>query len=126
MLEKTRLKAIRFPESLARDLGKHIRRGKQSDFIIRATEEALLRLKQAEALKECQGAFNAKEYPEFRDRESIETWVRNLRQEAEKRTARWTTKNVIALPASLSTLLRNKRKSPQGAKFEARAINLSL
>ncbi|CEP67117.1 Uncharacterized [Moorella glycerini] len=89
MTEKTRLKAIRFPESLARDLSKHVRRGKQSDFIIRATEEALLRLKQAKALKECRGVFTPDEYPEFRDRESIKAWVRNLRQEAEERLARW-------------------------------------
>ncbi|MCL4439443.1 MAG: hypothetical protein M1609_02285 [Firmicutes bacterium] len=88
MIEKTRLKAIRFPESLARDLGKYVRRGRQSDFIIRATEEALLRLKQTEAIKECQGAFTSDRYPEFKDRESVQAWVRNLRQEAEKRTAR--------------------------------------
>ncbi|GEA16346.1 hypothetical protein E308F_25920 [Moorella sp. E308F] len=89
MAEKTRLKAIRFPESLARDLSKYVRRGRQSDFIIRATEEALLRLKQTEAIKECQGVFNPEKYPEFRDRESIEAWVRNLRREAEKRLAGW-------------------------------------
>jgi len=90
MIEKTRLKAVRFPESLARDLSKHVRRGRQSDFIIRATEEALLRLKQTAAIKECPGAFTPEEYPEFKDRESVQAWVRNLRQEAEKRTARWT------------------------------------
>lgn len=90
MAEKTRLKAIRFPESIARDLSKYVRRGRQSDFIIRATEEALLRLKQTKAIKECQGTFTTDRYPEFKDRESVQAWVRNLRQEAEKRTARWT------------------------------------
>jgi len=89
MREKTRLKAIRFPESLVRDLGKYVRQGKQSEFIIRATEEALLRLKQAEALKEAHGLFKPDEYPEFRDRESTEKWVRDLRQETDKRVSRW-------------------------------------
>lgn len=89
MAEKTRLKAIRFPDYLIRDLNKHVRKGKQSDFIIKATEEALLRLKQAKALKECAGIFSPDEYPEFKDRESIEAWVRNLRREAEERLARW-------------------------------------
>ncbi|WP_084665001.1 hypothetical protein [Thermanaeromonas toyohensis] len=89
MAEKTRLKAIRFPAYLIRDLNKHVRKGKQSDFIIKATEEALLRLKQAKALKECAGIFSPDQYPEFKDRENIEAWVRNLRLEAEERLARW-------------------------------------
>lgn len=89
MAGKTRLKAIRFPETLARDLSRYVRRGRQSDFIIRATEEYLLRLKQAKALKECHGAFVPDEYPEFRDRESVKKWVRNLRKEAEERMAGW-------------------------------------
>lgn len=89
MAEKTRLKAIRFPEYLIRDLNKHVRRGKQSEFIIKATEDALLRLKQAKALKECRGIFTTDEYPEFKDRESIEDWVRNLRREAEEKLTRW-------------------------------------
>lgn len=63
MTEKTRLKAIRFPEYLIRVLNKYVRRGKQSDFIIKATEEALLRLKQAKALKECRGILNPDEVP---------------------------------------------------------------
>ena len=90
MPEKTRLKAIRFSESLARDLSKYVRRGKQSEFIIRATEEALLRLKQTEAIKECQGVFTSDRYPEFKDRESVQAWVRSLRQETEERLAGWT------------------------------------
>jgi len=89
MAEKTRLKAVRFPEHLLRDLNKHVRRGKQSDFIVKATEEALLWLKQAKALKECRGGFTPDDYPEFRDRKSIEAWVRSLRQEVEERLARW-------------------------------------
>lgn len=89
MAEKTRLKAVRFPEHLLRDLNKHVRRGKQSDFIVKATEEALLWLKQAKALKECRGVFAPDDYPEFRDRKSIEAWVRSLRQEVEERLARW-------------------------------------
>jgi len=89
MREKTRLKAIRFPESLVRELGKYVGHGKQSEFIIRATEDALMRLKQAEALKESHGLFRPDEYPEFRDRDSIEKWVRNLRQEADKRVSGW-------------------------------------
>jgi hypothetical protein len=44
--------------------------------------------RQAKALKECAGIFSAEEYPEFKDRESIEAWVRNLRQEADERLAR--------------------------------------
>jgi hypothetical protein len=90
MPEKTRLKAIRFPESLARNLSKYVRRGKQSDFIIMATEEALLRLKQTEAIKECQGALTPDRYPEFKDRESVQAWVRSLRRETEERLAGWT------------------------------------
>ena len=89
MREKTRLKAIRFPESLVRDLGNYVRQGKQSEFIIRATEEALSRLKQAEALKEARGLFKPDEYPEFTDRERTEKWVRKLRQEADERVSRW-------------------------------------
>jgi hypothetical protein len=85
MAEKTRLKAVRFPESLVSDLSKYIQRGRQSEFIIQATEEALIRLKQASALQECRGVYKAEDYPEFETRESIEAWVRNLRQKAEAR-----------------------------------------
>lgn len=51
------------------------------------------RPRQAKALKECAGIFSAEEYPEFKDRESIEAWVRSLRREAEKRLARLFSKN---------------------------------
>ena len=89
MTYKTHLKAIRFPEYLLRELDQYVQKGKQSEFIIKATEQALLRLKQAKALKECCGIFAPEDYPEFRSREDIEAWVRNLRQEAEERMAGW-------------------------------------
>jgi len=87
MAEKTCLKAVRFPESLTRDLDKYVQRGRHSEFIIRATEESLLRVKQAKALQECRGIYSALDYPEFVSRESTEAWVRRLRQEAARNDA---------------------------------------
>lgn len=56
---------------------------------LKASRKTLLPLKQAKALKEYQGIFTPDEYPEFRDGESIEAWVRSLRREADERLARF-------------------------------------
>lgn len=82
---KTRLKAIRFPESIIRDLNKYVGRGKQSEFITNATKKALLQLKQAEALEKARGIFSDREYPEFRTPADTRAWVQKLRQEADER-----------------------------------------
>lgn len=55
--ERTELAAIRLPESILRDLVST--RGKRSDFIVRATERALLELKEARALKRLLRVLNS-------------------------------------------------------------------
>ncbi|MGB9887497.1 MAG: hypothetical protein ACPLRW_10940 [Moorellales bacterium] len=83
--EKTKLTAVRFPESLLRELNRAVGRGRRSEFIVRATEQALLRLKQGRALREYRGIFRAEEYPEFDNPDKTRAWVENLRREADER-----------------------------------------
>lgn len=83
--EKTKLTAVRFPESLLRELNRVVGRGRRSEFIVRATEKALLQLKQARALREYRGIFSAEDYPEFATPEKTRAWVDRLRREADER-----------------------------------------
>ncbi|MDN5362529.1 MAG: hypothetical protein PWP70_1576 [Moorella sp. (in: firmicutes)] len=88
MEERTRLRAIRFPEDIIRDLNKYVGRSKQSEFITCATRKAFLQLKQDEALKKAGGIFGDMEYPEFHTPADTRAWVQRLRQEADERLKR--------------------------------------
>ena len=83
--EKTKLTAVRFPESLLRELNRIVGHGRRREFIVRATERALLQLKQARALRECRGVLSAEDYPEFATPENTKAWVERLRREADER-----------------------------------------
>lgn len=86
MLRKqSELTAIRFPESLLRDLNRCVDRGSRNDFAVTATERALLQLKQARALKECRGIFSDENYPEFATPEKTRAWAERLRRETDER-----------------------------------------
>lgn len=84
-VEKTSLMPVRIPHSLLRDLKQYVKRGKRSEFVVKAMEKALLELKQAKALKECGGIFASGDYPEFATSESTKAWVETIREEADER-----------------------------------------
>lgn len=86
--ERTKMAAIRFPESVVRDLERHVRRGKRGDFIVKATQRALLELKQTLALKEYRGTLSAEDYPEFRTPQDTREWVNKVCSESDKRLER--------------------------------------
>ena len=80
--DKTKLCAIRFPQHLLSELNHHVKRGKRGNFIVMATERALLELKQRTALQECRGIYDAQAYPEFSTSAATQAWVEALRKEA--------------------------------------------
>ena len=82
--KRARPTAVRFPEHLARELDRYVGRGRRSEFIIKATEKALVQLKQSRALKECEGLFASEDYPEFRTPEDTYAWVRRIRRESDR------------------------------------------
>ena len=82
--DKTKLCAIRFPQNLLIDLKHHVKRGKRGDFIVKATERALLEFRQAQALQECRGIYDAQAYPEFSTSEATQDWVEALRKDADQ------------------------------------------
>ncbi len=86
--ERTKLMPIRLPERVLRELKEHVKRGKRSEFVVKATEKALLELKQAKALKEGRGIFTADRYPEFATSEATRAWVEAIRREADERMKR--------------------------------------
>lgn len=77
--------AVRFPKNVIRDLNNYVKRGRRSEFIVNATEKALLQLKQAKALDKAKGVFNETEYPNFLTPEDTKAWVAKIRQEADRR-----------------------------------------
>lgn len=83
--KRTKLTAVRFPASLLRELNRVVGHGRRSEFIVRATERALLQLKQAKAIRECRGILSAEDYPEFATPEKTRAWVERLRREADER-----------------------------------------
>jgi len=86
--EKTKLMPIRLPERVLRELKEHVKRGKRSEFVVKATEKALTELKQAKALKEYRGIFTAGQYPEFATPDATRAWVEAIRKEADERMKR--------------------------------------
>lgn len=84
-METTKLTPIRLPVDLLADLDTLVGKRQKSRFIIEATRKELLRLKQKRALQAAAGAFRAEEYPEFGTAADVAAWVRNLREETERR-----------------------------------------
>jgi len=84
-METTKLTPIRLPVDLLAELDSLVGRGQKSKFIIEATKKELLRLKQRKALQAAAGIFKGKEYPQFATHADVSAWVRNLREETERR-----------------------------------------
>ena len=84
-METTKLTPIRLPVDLLADLDSFVGQGQKSKFIIEATRKELLRLKQRKALQAAAGIFKGEEYPEFATHVDVAAWVRNLRDETERR-----------------------------------------
>ena len=84
-METTKLTPIRLPVDLLADLDSFVDHGQKSKFIIEATKKELLRLKQRRALQAAAGIFKAEEYPEFAAAADASAWVRNLRDESDRR-----------------------------------------
>ncbi|CAA7600738.1 Hypothetical protein DEACI_4145 [Acididesulfobacillus acetoxydans] len=82
-MENTKMTPIRMPVELLAELDKRVGPGKRSKFVIEATEEELLRLKQKKALLSTAYIFEEKDYPGFASREDTYAWVRQLREETE-------------------------------------------
>ena len=82
--DETKLCAIRFPLQLLSELNRNVKRGERGDFIVKATERALLELRQADVLQECRGIYDAQAYPEFSTSEATQAWVDALRKEADQ------------------------------------------
>lgn len=80
---ETKLCAIRFPQQVLTELNSYVKRGKRGDFIVKATERALLELRQAQALQESRGIYTAQAYPEFSTSEASQAWVEAIRKEAD-------------------------------------------
>ena len=70
-------------EELIEEIDRLSGKRKRSWFITQAVIKEIKRLNFINAVKETAGAWDEKDHPEFK--KGVETWVRSLRQEDEKR-----------------------------------------
>ena len=71
------------PEELVKEIDRLSGRRKRSWFITQAVRKEIQRLNFLKAVKETAGAWNDEDHPEFK--KGVESWVRSLRKEDEKR-----------------------------------------
>jgi metal-responsive CopG/Arc/MetJ family transcriptional regulator len=70
-------------EELVEEIDRLSGKRKRSWFITQAVIKEIQRLNFLNAVKETAGAWDDKDHPEFK--KGVESWVRNLREEDEKR-----------------------------------------
>lgn len=66
------------PESLAREINRFVGVRGRSQFLTRAAERELQRLRMLQALEQAAGSWNPKDHPEFRG--GAARWVAQLRK----------------------------------------------
>jgi hypothetical protein len=71
------------PDDLVKEIDTLVGRRQRSSFITQAAEKELMRRRQVEALKAGAGAWKDRDHPELENGSA--QWVRNLRQENERR-----------------------------------------
>ena len=74
------------PEQLVKEIDAVVGHRQRSSFIAQAAQRELLRLRQHEALLSTAGAWKDKDHPELEN--GAAQWVRNMRQESERRFKR--------------------------------------
>ena len=78
----TRRTHIVIPEPLVDEIDRLVGKRRRSEFITRAAEKELQRLRQINALRAAVGAWQDKDHPELT--KGAASWVRELRRETEK------------------------------------------
>ena len=71
------------PEDLLKEIDKLLGKRKRSWFIAEAAKKEIRRLKFLKALKETAGAWKDEDHPELK--RGVDSWVRSLRDQDEKR-----------------------------------------
>jgi len=72
------------PEDLIKEIDKLMGRRKRSKFITKATRKELKRIRLQKALERAAGAWKDEDHPEL-EKKGTSQWVRNFREESEKR-----------------------------------------
>jgi len=72
------------PEDLVKEIDKLIGRRKRSKFITKVTRKELKRIHLQRALERAAGAWKDEDHPELEKKETYK-WVRDFREESEKR-----------------------------------------
>ncbi len=73
-----------FPEDLLQVIDKLVGKRGRSKFVVEATRKELKRIQLQKALEKAAGAWKDEDYPEIKKKGTYR-WVRDLREEAEKR-----------------------------------------
>jgi Arc/MetJ-type ribon-helix-helix transcriptional regulator len=77
-------------EELVQDIDRLVGARQRSNFLTEAAEKELMRRRQIEALKAAAGAWKDKDHPELKHGST--GWVRKMRQDAERRFRKVTTR----------------------------------
>jgi hypothetical protein len=83
MVTKSKAHLI-FPEDLLQAIDKLVGKRGRSKFVVEATRKELKRIQLQKALEKAAGAWKDEDHPEIKEKGTYQ-WVRNLREEAEKR-----------------------------------------
>lgn len=86
MKGKTKVHIV-IPEDLLEEIDRLVGKRKRSLFFVRAASEELRKLKLKTALEKAAGAWKDEEHPDIAER-GTHGWVRELREEAERRAER--------------------------------------
>ena len=70
---------VLLPRSLLEAIDRQVGQRKRSEFLAEAAREKLERLALLEALEATAGVLKEEDYPEWKDSESIASWVETLR-----------------------------------------------
>ena len=77
-------------EELIEDIDRLVGARQRSSFLTEAAEKELMRRRQIEALRAAAGAWKDKDHPELK--QGSAKWVRKMRQDAERRFRKVTTR----------------------------------
>ena len=80
-MEKTQRINVTFPERLLAELDELVPPRKRSQFIVRATDEYLRKLKLVSAIQETAGAWDEASHPELATPADVDGWIRDRRGE---------------------------------------------
>ena len=83
MVSKSKAHLV-FPEDLLQAIDKLVGKRGRSKFVAEATRKELQRMQLQKALEKAAGAWKDEDHPELKEKGTYQ-WVRDLREEAEKR-----------------------------------------